>query len=97
MADQIAADVINKMQDGTLSSANVVDIVKYIAKAVKGDREAAIEVVAILSRGADGVPGTPDDVIPLTTAEALKALINNALVGQLVGELYKTRCRCWSG
>ena len=91
MAESIAKQIMAQIQSGELAPGNVVEIVKTIAKAVRGDREAAVEVVDLVSRGPDGVRGTPDDLLPLATTEALKALLNNALVGQLVDEFSKKR------
>ena len=90
-ASKVAAQIIAQLQDGTLRPGQVVEIVKAVAKAVRGDREAAVKVVDLVSRGPDGVPGTPDDLLPLATTEALKALLNNALVGQLVDEFSKEK------
>ncbi len=92
----MADTIIKEIKEGKLQPGDVITIVKHVAKAVKGDKEAAIEAINTLSRGADGIDGTPDDIIPLNTAAALRALLNNALVGQLVGEFSKKKWCCFA-
>jgi hypothetical protein len=90
----LAAKVIEEIKSGRIDPSNAVSIVQYVAKAVRGDREAALEVVEILSKGPDGVAGTADDLFPETTLVQLEVLLKSQLVGDLTSALASTSKKC---
>ena len=94
MADTIADTIIRYIQEGRLDPTNAIDIVKKVARLVRGDKEAAVEVIELLARGPDGILGTEDDYIPQDTVNVLKMLLDTALVSQLAYELSTKTCWC---
>ena len=75
------------IQSRVVDPGNAIQLLKQIVKIVKGDRDAVVEIVTLLARGADGISGTADDVIPPATLAALQALLDSDLVGDLAVEL----------
>jgi hypothetical protein len=90
----IARKIIEDIKNGSIDSRNALDIVKKVAKAVRGDKEAAVEVIEILARGPDAVAGTADDYIPQETVAILNVLLESALVSQLAHEFFTKKCWC---
>lgn len=91
----IAQKIIRDIKNGTIDSDNAIDIVKAVAKTVRGDKEAAVEVIELLARGPDAIVGTPDDYISAQTIAVLKMLLDTALVSQLAYELSTKTCWCF--
>jgi hypothetical protein len=75
------------IQSHVVDPKNAISILKQIVKIVKGNTSAVVEIVSLLARGADGISGTADDVIPPATVAALRALLDSDLVGNLAAEL----------
>lgn len=86
-ASSMAATVIANIKKGTLNPTNAIDIVKHVADLVRGDREAAIEILSVVARGPDGISGTTDDVFPPATLSQIRTLLDNDLVGHLTTAL----------
>ena len=90
----IAADVISKIKAGKIDPANAIAIVKHVADAVRGDRDAAVEILGVIAKGPDGVAGTPDDIFPPETLAQLRVLLDSNLVGQLTTALASKKFPC---
>lgn len=94
-AQGFAKKIIQDIENGSVDPTDALDIIKKVAKIVRGDKEAAVDVIEILARGPDKILGTPDDLIPPQTVKQLKALLDTALVAQLAYELSSKKCWCF--
>lgn len=76
----------------------IIALLKDVAKAAKGDLDAAMDVVQAMARGADGVQGTADDLVSPETAATLRALLETGIVTALVREFTPraTAARCFA-
>lgn len=86
---------MQEIQDGTLNAGNALDIIKKVSQAVRGDKEAAVDVIEEIARGRDTILGTQDDCIPPETVKILKMLLESDLVSQLAFEMYTKKCWCF--
>ena len=91
MADKI----IQHIQEGTLDPGNALDIIKHVSKLVRGDKDAAVDIIETIAAGRDTVLGTADDCIPPDTVKLLKLLLESDMVSQLAQELYTKKCSCF--
>lgn len=89
VAKRILADVASNKIDGR----NAISIVMAVARYVRGDGDAATEVLECLAKGPDGMLGTADD-LPPSTVKALRRLLDTALVAQLAQQLGTRRWSC---
>lgn len=82
----LAGKILQEIQDGKIDPVSAIEIVKRVAKVVRGDKEAAVEIIDIL---------VTKDELPPETARALKALLDTALVSQLAYELSTKKWCCF--
>lgn len=85
----IAARLRAQIAAGQLDPGGAVAIIRAAAGLLGGDRAAASwdlveDVIAELAKGADGVSGTQDDLIPPPTAAMLSALLHGGVVRDMV-------------
>lgn len=79
---EAAAAVREQIATGQVNPFSAVAIMRAAARAGAG-WETAEEVVAFVAKGADGIGGTADDLIPMATMAMLTSLLHNGVVRDL--------------
>lgn len=100
MADKVRALVAR----GDVSPTSAIDIIRAATK-VGASWDAVEDVVTELAKGADGIAGTADDLIPPSTMSLLRTLLRSGVVTDLVvwvrglagrgGGSPGSRWKCW--
>lgn len=90
----IINDIIAQIKDKKLNPKNAIDIVQYTIKAAGGDKEAAIDALECIAKGADGIVNTADDVFDAETVKHIAYLLDTQLAAQLVTVLAPPKWRC---
>lgn len=80
---QVAQKVRDMIAGGGVNVASAFDILRTAAS-VGASWEIAEEVLVEIAKGADGVSGTADDLIPAQTLEVIRFLLNNGVVRDIV-------------
>lgn len=81
---EIAETVRGMIATGTLDPGSAVGIIKAVAT-VGASWDVVEDVVAEIAKGADGIAGTEDDLIPASTLSMLSALLHSGVVRDMVG------------
>lgn len=79
----IAAQVRQMIANGNLDPGSCIGIVRAAA-ALGADWSIVEDVVCEIAKGADGVAGTSDDLIPQSTLTMLSALLGSGVVRDVV-------------
>lgn len=79
----IADKVRAMMADGQVDMTSAVQIIRAAA-AVGASWDAVEDVITEIAKGADGVSGTADDLIPQATLNMLVALLHSGVVRDMV-------------
>ena len=90
----IAHQIIAEIKEKNIDPKNAIAIVQHVAKAVRGDRDAALEVLNCIAKGPDGIVRTEDDVFDAETLNHLKFLLDSELAGKLVTALSSKKWWC---
>lgn len=80
---EVAAAVREQIATGQLNPFSAVAIIRAAAAAGSG-WDAVEDVVTAIAKGADGIGGTADDLIPMATLAMLTSLLHNGVVRDLV-------------
>lgn len=80
---EVAAKVRAMIADGSVDPLSAIAIVRSIAS-VGASWDIVEDVVGEIAKGADGIAGTPDDLIPPGTLSMLTALLHSGVVRDLV-------------
>lgn len=99
-ARAFADKVRQLLAKGSINPQSAVEIVRA-AGAVGARWETVEEVIQELARGADGISGTADDLIPPDTLGVLLMMLHSGVVRDLAGWMAdvssrKGWWRCWS-
>lgn len=89
--EEILLKLVKMIETKEVDVRNVIDVIKVTMKQVetiKGmpladQKVLVIDLIRDLSRGADGIEGTEDDIIPVNVVAGAKAMIENSLVGSI--------------
>lgn len=79
----VACKVRDLIASGKVDVSSAFEILKTAA-AVGASWEVAEEALVELAKGADGLAGTSDDLIPEHTVEVIKFLLRNGVVHDIV-------------
>ena len=82
-AAEVAAAVRELIATGRVAPFSAVAIIRAAARA-GASWDAVEDVVATIAKGADGIGGTADDLIPMSTLAMLTSLLHNGVVRDLV-------------
>ena len=91
--ERLANEVRAMVAAGRLTPYSAAAIVKA-AVAAGARPEVVEEVVTEIAKGQDGIGGTADDLIPLSTLEALRALLRAGVVRDMA-EWLAPKARSW--
>ena len=75
----IADEVRAMISRGEVDASSAFGILKSAAT-VGASWDVAESVLVELAKGADGVAGTPDDIIPASTVQAMQAMLRHGVV-----------------
>ena len=97
MAPSAVGEVAHKlrqmMASGEVSPFNAVDIIKAAGR-VGASWDTVEDIITEIAKGADGIGGTADDVIPMPVLALLKTLLRHGVVRDMAAwaaELEATR------
>lgn len=80
LADKVRALIAS----GTVDPLSAIDIIRAAAK-VCASWDQVEDAVTELAKGADGIQGTADDLIPPATLKVLLTMLRSGVVRDLVG------------
>lgn len=80
---EVAAKVRAMIADGSLDPLSAIGIVRAIAS-IGASWDIVEDVAREIAKGADGIAGTADDLIPPSTLSMLSALLHSGVVSDLV-------------
>lgn len=91
IVDPVVREVGDKIRDmirsGNLNPFSAIDIIRAATK-IGASRDAVEEIVTEVAKGADGIGGTEDDLIPMATLDILRTLLRSGIVRDLVAWVY---------
>lgn len=95
VADRFLKDI---QQKRSLDPKSVVQLVKDVSR-LASNKEEALEALRLIAKGADGVSGTRDDIIPPATLKTVLMLMESGVLEELVVELRGGCgwCSCFQG
>lgn len=79
VSDQIRAMI----RSGQLSPFSAIEIIRA-ATNIGADLDAVESIIEEIAKGADGIGGTADDLIPASTMEILRTLLHSGVVRDVV-------------
>jgi len=79
----VAAKVRAMIASGQVNPLSAIDIIRTAAS-VGASWDVVEDVVAEIAKGADGIAGTQDDLIPASTVNMLSALLHSGVVRDIV-------------
>lgn len=79
VSDQIRAMI----RSGQLSPFSAIEIIRA-ATNIGADLDAVESIIEEIAKGADGIGGTADDLIPVSTVEILRTLLHSGVVRDVV-------------
>lgn len=80
---EVADKVRALVAQGALNPFSVVDIIRSAAR-VGASWDAVEDVVTEIAKGADGIGGTADDLIPLPVMALISTMLSNGVVRDIV-------------
>lgn len=80
---QVAQEIRAMIASGKVNPLSAIDIIRTAAS-VGASWDAVEDIVAEIAKGADGIAGTADDLIPPSTLNMLSALLHSGVVRDIV-------------
>ncbi len=93
---EVAAKVRAMIADGSVDPLSAIAILRSAA-AVGASWDVVEDVVREIAKGADGIAGTSDDLIPASTLSMLSALLHSGVVKDIVAWAVELRIPALSG